>query len=100
MLNGGDYEKSMVESLGMIKTRSSSLMEEAAKSHIHEFNMCTHAPSPTYPERSAADTCLLLSRLPRDAKVRQAARAGDAERWRRHELAQQLVCRVRSAKGP
>ncbi|KAK3299643.1 uncharacterized protein B0H64DRAFT_440003 [Chaetomium fimeti] len=39
LLNGGDYEKSMVESLDMIKVRSSSLMEEAAKSHIHEFHM-------------------------------------------------------------
>ncbi|KAH6617424.1 hypothetical protein F5144DRAFT_586391 [Chaetomium tenue] len=39
LLTRGDYEKSMVESLAMIKTRSSSLMEEAAKSHIHEFHM-------------------------------------------------------------
>ncbi|EAQ84529.1 predicted protein [Chaetomium globosum CBS 148.51] len=39
LLTRGDYEKSMVDSLTMIKTRSSSLMEEAAKSHIHEFHM-------------------------------------------------------------
>ncbi|KAH7309740.1 hypothetical protein B0I35DRAFT_453382 [Stachybotrys elegans] len=39
MLTGGDYEKSMVESPNTIKTRSSNLMEEAAKSHIHEFHM-------------------------------------------------------------
>ncbi len=58
LLSGGDYEKGLVESLGMIKTRSSSLMEEAAKSHIHEFHMCTHTPSP--PADSATDTCLLI----------------------------------------
>lgn len=45
MLNASDYERNMVESLGMIKTKSSSLMEEAAKSHIHEFHMCTHSHS-------------------------------------------------------
>ncbi|KLU91597.1 hypothetical protein MAPG_10115 [Magnaporthiopsis poae ATCC 64411] len=39
VLNAIDYERNMVESLGMIKTKSSSLMEEAAKSHIHEFHM-------------------------------------------------------------
>lgn len=47
LLTRGDYEKSMVDSLTMIKTRSSSLMEEAAKSHIHEFHMCTVATSLT-----------------------------------------------------
>ncbi|KAK4446838.1 hypothetical protein QBC34DRAFT_410940 [Podospora aff. communis PSN243] len=39
LLNAGDYEKSMVESLGTIKTRSSNMMEEAAKSHIHRFDI-------------------------------------------------------------
>ncbi|KAL8366416.1 hypothetical protein RB595_004950 [Gaeumannomyces hyphopodioides] len=39
MVTAGDYEKSMIESLDAIKTKSSHLMEEAAKSHIYEFHM-------------------------------------------------------------
>jgi hypothetical protein len=66
LLSKGDYEKTMVESLDRIKTRSSSLMEEAAKSHIHEFHMCTHASGP--PEASITDTCPLLSKTPKRRK--------------------------------
>jgi len=36
----GDYEKDLLQSLDMIKEKSRSLMEEAAKSHIHEVHMC------------------------------------------------------------
>lgn len=45
LFTGGDYEKNLLQSLDMIKEKSTSLMEEALKSHIHAVHMCTHAPS-------------------------------------------------------
>ncbi|KAL7941802.1 hypothetical protein V8C42DRAFT_333750 [Trichoderma barbatum] len=38
-LNNNDYEKGLMESLDMIKTKSKSLMEEALKSHIYESHI-------------------------------------------------------------
>ncbi|KAL6879293.1 hypothetical protein J3F83DRAFT_725709 [Trichoderma novae-zelandiae] len=39
LLTSDDYEKGLLESLDMIKTKSKSLMEEALKSHIHEVHI-------------------------------------------------------------
>ena len=39
----GDYERGLIHSLGMIKDKSKSLMEEAAKSHIYEFHLCAYS---------------------------------------------------------
>ncbi len=40
---GSDYEKSLLESLAMIETKSRSLREEAEKSQIFRFHMCMSA---------------------------------------------------------
>lgn len=39
-LSGVDYEKKLVESLNSINAKSKCLMEEATKSHIHNFHLC------------------------------------------------------------
>ncbi|KAL7933938.1 hypothetical protein V8C35DRAFT_322135 [Trichoderma chlorosporum] len=39
LFNNTEYEKGLVESLEMIKTKSKSLMEEALKSHIYESHI-------------------------------------------------------------
>lgn len=45
LLTNNEYEKRLLESLDMIKTKSRSLMEEALKSHIYESHICmlTHS---------------------------------------------------------
>lgn len=44
LLTNNEYEKRLLESLEMIKTKSRSLMEEALKSHIYESHICMHTP--------------------------------------------------------
>ena len=38
----GEYEKSLLKSLGEINTKSTKLMSEATKSHIYETHMCMY----------------------------------------------------------
>lgn len=45
LLTNNEYEKRLLESLDMIKTKSRSLMEEALKSHIYESHICMHTHS-------------------------------------------------------
>lgn len=45
LLTNNEYEKRLLESLDMIKTKSRSLMEEALKSHIYESHICMHIHS-------------------------------------------------------
>jgi hypothetical protein len=37
----GEYEKGLLKSLGEINIKSTKLMGEATKSHIHEAHLCT-----------------------------------------------------------
>lgn len=41
---GSHYESDLLQSLGDIDQKSRNLMEEAAKSHIFEFHICTRDP--------------------------------------------------------
>lgn len=45
LLTNNEYEKRLLESLDMIKTKSRSLMEEALKSHIYESHICMYTNS-------------------------------------------------------
>ena len=42
ILMRGEYEKSLLKSLGEINTKSTKLMSEATKSHIYETHMCMY----------------------------------------------------------
>lgn len=68
VLISNDYEKSLVESLDMIKIKSRSLMEEALKSHIYESHICMRASIPFVLLVNEADT-FLYQRLSRDTEA-------------------------------
>lgn len=57
LLTNNEYEKRLLESLDMIKTKSRSLMEEALKSHIYESHICMR----THPRYETSIKLIMLS---------------------------------------